>query len=102
MKIYHNLVSGYLKYKEKSCSAFNADYYNSIYGLTEKENKELKNEVNRLKDDLESLSLENKLSTEDNAIYKALVSAQEMENLSLEEQNTELRNQLSKLKDKED
>ena len=99
MKVYHNLVSKYLHFKDKECSEFNADYYNSIYGLTERENKELKNEVGRLKDDLESLSLENKLSTEDNAIYKALVSAQEMENLSLEEQNTELRNQLNKLKD---
>ena len=99
MKVYHNLVSDYLHFKGKECSAFNADYYNSIYGLTERENKELKNEVGRLKDDLESLSLENKLSAEDNAIYKALISAQEMENLSLEDQNTELRNQLSKLKD---
>ena len=99
MKVYHNLISCYLKYKGKECSPFNADYFNSIYGLTEKENKELKNEVGRLKDDLESLSLENKLSAEDNALYKTLISAQEMENLSLEDQNIELRNQLSKLKD---
>lgn len=99
MKVYHNLVSDYLHFKDKECSEFNADYFNSIYGITEKENKELKNEVGRLKNDLESLCLENKLSAEDNAIYKALISAQEMENLSLEEQNTELRNQLSKLKD---
>lgn len=99
MKVYHNLVSSYLHFKEKECSPFNADYFNSIYGLTEKENKELKNEVERLKDDLDSLFLENKLSAEDNAIYKSLVSIKEMENLSLEDQNTELRNQLSKLKD---
>ena len=71
----------------------------NIYGLTERENKELKNEVGRLKDDLETLALENKLSTEDNEIYKALISAQEVEKLSLEDQNIELRNQLSKLKD---
>lgn len=99
MKVYHNLVSDYLHFKGKSCTEFNADYFNSIYGLTERENKELKNEVGRLKDDLETLSLENKLSAEDNVIYKALVSTQEMEKLSLEDQNTELRNQLSKLKD---
>ena len=99
MKVYHNLVSDYLYYKGKSCSDFNADYFNSIYGLTERENKELINEVGRLKADLESLSKENKLSAEDNAIYKALISAQEMQNLSLEDQNTELRNQLNKLKD---
>ena len=99
MKVYHNLVSTYLQYKGRECSVFNADYFSSIYGLSERENKELKNEVSRLKDDLDVLVLENKLSAEDNAIYKALVSVQEMENLSLEEQNTELRNQLSKLKD---
>ena len=99
MKIYHNLVSDYLHFKEKDCSIFNADYFNSIYGLSERENKELKNEVERLKDDLESLSTENKLSSEDNAIYKTLISSQEIKNLSLEDQNTELRNQLSKLKD---
>ena len=99
MKVYYNLVSDYLKSKDKETPVFNADYYNSIYGLTERENKELKNEVGRLKDDLESLSLENKLSVEDNVIYKALISAQELEKLSLEDQNTELRNQLSKLKD---
>lgn len=99
MKIYHNLVSDYLHFKEEDCSIFNADYFNSIYGLSERENKELKNEVERLKDDLESLSKENKLSSEDNAIYKTLISSQEIKNLSLEDQNTELRNQLSKLKD---
>ena len=99
MKVYYNLVSDYLKYKGKEPPVFNADYYNSIYGLTERENKELKNEVGRLKDDLESLSLENKLSAEDNEIYKALISAQEVEKLSLEDQNAELRNQLNKLKD---
>ena len=99
MKVYHNIVSDYLHYKGKECSTFNADYFNSIYGITERENKELKNEVDRLKEDLESLSLENKLSAGDNAIYKALVSVQEMENISLEDQNTELRNQISKLKD---
>ena len=99
MKVYYNLVSDYLKYKGKEVSPFNADYYSGIYGLTERENKELKNEVGRLKDDLETLALENKLSAEDNEIYKALVSAQEVEKLSLEDQNTELRNQLSKLKD---
>ena len=99
MKVYYNLISDYLKYKTKEVSPFNADYYSGIYGLTERENKELKNEVGRLKDDLESLSLENKLSNEDNEIYKALISAQEVEKLSLEDQNIELRNQLSKLKD---
>ena len=99
MKVYYNLVSDYLKRKGKEVSPFNADYYSSIYGLTERENKELKNEVGRLKDDLETLALENKLSAEDNEIYKALISAQEVEKLSLEDQNTELRNQLNKLKD---
>ena len=99
MKVYYNLVSDFLKYKGKKAPVFNADYYNSIYGLTERENKELKNEVGRLKDDLETLSLENKLSVEDNEIYKALISAQEVEKLSLEDQNIELRNQLNKLKD---
>ena len=99
MKVYYNLVSNYLHHIGKECSNFNADYYNSIYGLTERENRELTNEVNRLKDDLETLSIENKLSAEDNAIYKALVSAQDMVNLSLEEQNAELKNQISKLKD---
>lgn len=99
VKVYYNVVSDYLKYKGKEASPFNADYYNGIYGLTERENKELKNEVDRLKDDLESLSLENKLSAEDNETYKALISAQEVEKLSLEDQNIELRNQLNKLKD---
>ena len=99
MKVYYNLVSSYLKFKGREASPFNADYYNGIYGLTERENKELKNEVGRLKGDLEELALENKLSTEDNEIYKALISAQEVEKLSLEDQNIELRNQLNKLKD---
>lgn len=99
MKVYYNLVSDFLKYKGKEAPVFNADYYNGIYGLTERENKELKNEVGRLKDDLETLSLVNKLSTEDNEIYRTLISAQEVEKLSLEDQNIELRNQLNKLKD---
>ena len=99
MKVYHNLVSDYLKFKDKNVESFNADYFSNIYGLTERENKELKNEVERLKDDLGTLSAENKLSEEDNLIYKALISVQEMEKMTLEDQNTELRNQLSKLKD---
>lgn len=99
MKVYYDLVSAYLAFKGKEHSPFSADYFNSIYGLAERENGQLRGEVERLRADLESLALENKLSVEDNETFRSLVSAQEMANLSLEEQNTELRNQLSKLKD---
>ena len=99
MKVYYDLVSAYLAFKGKEHSPFSADYFNSIYGLAERENGQLRGEVERLRADLESLALENKLSVEDNETFRSLVSAQEMVNLSLEEQNTELRNQLSKLKD---
>ena len=58
MKVYYNLVSDFLRYKGKEVPVFNADYYNGIYGLTERENKELKNEVGSLKNTMQGKLLQ--------------------------------------------
>lgn len=63
MLTYHQLISQYLLFSEGQClPEYEAEYYVSIFGITEKENKELKLESDRLKNEIESLSKDNKLS----------------------------------------
>mgnify|MGYP001766171172 CR=1 FL=1 len=78
---------------------FNADYFHEIFGITEKQNKDLKFEVFRLKNELETAVDEKRLSEKDIESYKALLSEKQIESLTLEEQNKELQGQISLLKD---
>lgn len=99
MKIIFNAISYYAKYKGVAFSGYDGNHFIQIFGEFEKQNNELKKEVDGLKEELK-VSVENgKLKESDIEIFKGLLSQAEVNKLSLEEQNHELLRQISKLKD---
>lgn len=99
MSLYFSFINDYAKYKNTSLYEFDSNYYASIFGETERLNKEHKEEVSKLIQELEESYKSNKLSAEDVEKYKKLVSLKEIELLNIDEQNKELLNQISILKD---
>ena len=78
---------------------YNAEYFTSIFGETERLNNEYREEVLRLKDELKESYDNNKLSEQDLEHYKSLLSIKDIELLNLDEQNQKLQAQISILKD---
>ena len=99
MEIIYKATTAFAFYKKVEVSEFDEEYFNSIFGVFEKENIALKTEMIKLKEEL-SVSVESgKLKDSDIDAYKNLLSQSEIEKLDLEEQNQELHKQISKLKD---
>jgi hypothetical protein len=99
LRVFYNAVSAYAKSKAVDVESFDANYYISIFGIFEKENSELRCEMEQLKEELATSVEEGKLKDSDIATYQGLLSRSELDKLSLEEQNAELHKQISKLKD---
>ena len=99
LRVFYNAVSAYAKSKAVDVESFDANYYISIFGIFEKENSELRCEMQQLKEELATSVEEGKLKDSDIATYQGLLSQSELDKLSLEEQNAELHKQISKLKD---
>ena len=99
LRVFYNAVSAYAKRKAVDVEVFDASYYISIFGIFEKENSELRCEMQQLKEELAISVEEGKLKDSDIATYQGLLSQSELDKLSLEEQNAELYKQISKLKD---
>ena len=99
LRVFYNAVSAYAKSKAVDVESFDANYYISIFGIFEKENSELRCEMEQLKEELAASVEEGKLKDSDIATYQGLLSQSELDKLSLEEQNSELHKQISKLKD---
>lgn len=100
LRIYYNLTSQYFKFKEFHCiESFDADFFNNIFGITIRENNELKIELNRMREELQKSIEEKNVSIQDIEIFRTILNAKENETLAMDEQNQELRNQLNKLKD---
>ena len=78
---------------------YDAEYFASIFGETERLNNEYREEVLRLKDELKDSIESNKLSEQDLEQYKSLLSIKDIELLNLDEQNQKLQAQISILKD---
>ena len=78
---------------------YDAEYFTSIFGETERLNNEYREEVLRLKDELKESYDNNKLSEQDLEQYKSLLSIKDIELLNLDEQNQKLQAQISILKD---
>ena len=78
---------------------YDAEYFTSIFGETERLNNEYREEVLRLKDELKESYDNNKLSEKDLEEYKSLLSIKDIELLNLDEQNQKLQAQISILKD---
>ena len=99
LKVYFSLVNYYIGYIKGINVEFDAEYYTSIFGETERLNTEYKNEVARLKEELKESIDSNKLSEQDIILYKSLLSDKEIEINNLDEQNRILQGQISVLKD---
>lgn len=99
LKVYYDLINYYIDYIKGVRVEFDANYFSSIYGETERLNNEYKEEVLRLKDELKESYETNKLSSQDIEQYKSLLSVKDIELLNLDEQNKLLQNQIDVLKD---
>lgn len=99
LRVFYNAASAYANSKAIEVDCFDANYYISIFGIFEKENSELRCEMQQLKEELATSVAEGKLKDSDIATYQGLLSRSELDKLSLEEQNAELHKQISKLKD---
>ena len=99
LKVYFDFINYYIVYIKGIKVEYDANYYQSIFGETEKLNIEYKNEVARLKEELKE-SIDNKnVSEQDLNLYRSLLSDKEIEINNLDEQNKILQGQISILKD---
>lgn len=78
LKVYFSLVNYYLSYMKAINIEFDADYFSSIYGETEKLNNEYREEVLKLKGELKEAYDNNKLSEQDLEQYKSLLSVKDI------------------------
>ncbi len=99
LKVYFNLINYYIDYIKGIRIEFNASYYESIFGETERVNKEYKERVISLKDELQAVYESNRLSKQDVVKYKELATMREIELMSLDEQNKTLQQQILILQD---
>lgn len=99
LRVYYNLINYYISFIKGINIEFDANYFSSIYGETERLNNEYKIEVKKLKEELQELYDTNKLSEIDINQYKSLLSMKEIELYNLEDQNQKLQYQISVLKD---
>ncbi len=99
LRVFYHAASAYANSKALGVENFDANYYISIFGIFEKENEALRRETELLKEELAASVREGKLKDSDIAAYQGLLSRSALDKLSLEEQNTELYKQISKLKD---
>lgn len=99
MQIIFDATAAYARKKDIAVGEFDEDYFIEIFGCLERENATLKTEMGALKEELAISVEQGKLKDSDIAAYKGLLSATELDKLSLEEQNEELHRQISRLKD---
>ena len=99
LRVFYNADSAYANSNAMEADGFDVSHYISIFGIFEKENADLRCEMQQLKEELATSVEEGKLKDSDIATYQGLLSQSELDKLSLEEQNAELHKQISKLKD---
>jgi len=99
LKVYFDLVNYYIAFIKGIKIEFDANYYNEIFGETERLNTEYRQEVARLKEELQESIDTNKISEQDLLLYKSLLSEKDIAINNLDEQNRILQSQISILKD---
>lgn len=99
LRVFHTAASAYAKGQGISLPPLDTERASSLFGLFERENGALREEAARLKEELSALAEEGRLKENDLLAYKSLLSDAELRALSLEEQNTALYQQISRLKD---
>lgn len=99
LKVYFDLINYYIIYIKGVKVEFEASYFTSIFGETERLNNTYKQELLRLKDELKESYETNKLNEQDLIQYKSLLSLKDIELMTLDEQNKTLQAQINVLKD---
>lgn len=99
LTVFHTATAAYCNKKNIESSEYDANETIRIFGIYEKENIALKDEVNALRDELYESVVQGKMKDNDIASFRSLLSKTEIDKLSLEEQNEELNRQIIKLKD---
>lgn len=87
LKVYYDFVNYYFKYINELEFVFNKDYFISIFGETERLNKEYKSEIEELRKKLEEAYQTNKLSENSYNECKELLTLEKIEKYALDEQN---------------
>ncbi len=91
--IFYDYSSTYARYKGIEPQPLDIDYFIEIFGALEKENQELKGQIEEYRE----LVIQSNLDKEEKERYLLLLSYAEISNQSLEEQNRELRSRLDEL-----
>ena len=91
--IFYEVSSAYAKYAEISFEELDIGYFSKLFNCLEKENEELKRQLENYKELVE----ESSLNYEEKEKYRLLLSYSEINNASIEEQNKELRKRLEEL-----
>ena len=99
LKVYFDLINFYIDYIKGIRIEYSAEYYTSIFGQTERLNTQYREEVLKLKNELKESYEANKLSEQDLAQYRSLLTIKDIELLNLDEQNQQLQEQINILKD---
>lgn len=98
LRVFYDASVAYAYKREIATTPFDASYYIKIFGIFERENQELREEMTLLKEELSTIFEEGQLKEADLMSFQALLSQTELEKMSLEEQNFELQRQISLLK----
>lgn len=99
LRVFHSAVNAYARNQGITLPDFDESYYTAIFGVFEKENEELRSELQTLRDELETAMSEGKLKDSDIALYQSILSQAELDKLTLEEQNAALLKEIGRLKD---
>ena len=99
LSVYYKLINYFIIYIKGIEVEFDAEYYTSIFGETERLNSEYKITIEKLKDELQDSVESNKLSQQDINAYKNIISNKDIELLNLDDQNQKLQEQINILKD---
>lgn len=99
LRVFYNAAFAYAESKSVKPCTFDASYYIEIFGIFEKENAALRREVESLRNELGAIAEEGELVGGELAAYRSILPEAQLDQLSLEEQNAELRAQISILKD---
>lgn len=99
MHVAYYATAPYGRYKNLEIDPFDDSYFTDLFGIFERENAMLKEEMYSMKEELETSVQQHKLKEKDIEAYQNMISQSELEKLSLEEQNHELQKMISRLKD---
>lgn len=100
MKIFDALISKYTKYKGISdIDSIDVDYLANQFGLAEKENKELKEEADALKNELLMAAKDKQMSEANVSKLQKILEEKSNDYRDLEEENLALTKDISRLKD---